>query len=47
MIVFKNIEIEEVEGLWDLLNALDIETKYMMYEPKERERCTSLQELKG
>ncbi len=45
MMIFKEVCIEEVGCLWDLLNALDIETNYMMYEPKEREQCTNIQEL--
>ena len=46
MITLKNIEMEDVEGFWNLLNSLDNETNYMMYEPKEREQRTGIQELK-
>lgn len=45
MIIFKEIYIEEVDCFWNLLNALDNETNYMMYEPKERAQCTNIQEL--
>jgi len=45
MITFKQLRMEEVACFWNLLNMLDTETNYMMYEPKEREQCTSLQEL--
>lgn len=45
MITFKGLCIEEVDCFWNLLNALDIETNYMMYEPKERVQCTNIQEL--
>lgn len=46
MIAFKNLGAEDAEGLWSLLNALDIETNYMMYEPKERERRSDIRELR-
>lgn len=45
MIAFKELCIEEIDCFWNLLITLDIETNYMMYEPKERERCTNIQEL--
>ncbi len=45
MITFKELCIEEIDRFWDLLNTLDAETTYMMYEPKEREECTDIQEL--
>ena len=47
MITLKKLETEDVEGFWNLLNALEIETNYMMYEPKEREQRTNIQELKA
>ena len=31
--IYKKIEIEEMEHFWSLLNALDAETNFMMYEP--------------
>ncbi len=46
MIIFKKLEMEDVKGFWNLLNALDNDTNYMMYEPKEREQRTNIQELK-
>lgn len=46
MIIYKELCIEDVEHFWNLLNTLDIETNYMMYEPKEREQCTNIQELR-
>lgn len=46
MIIFKEIEIEDVEDYWKLLNALDNETNYMMYEPEERERKTNIRDLR-
>ncbi len=45
MITFKGLRIEEIECFWNLLNTLDNETNYMMYEPKERAQCTNIQEL--
>ncbi len=45
MTIFKELCIEEVDCFWNLLNTLDIETNYMMYEPKERMQCTNIQEL--
>lgn len=46
MIIFKELEVNEIEHFWEFLNTLDVETNCMMYEPKERERCTNIQELK-
>lgn len=46
MIRYKNIETEDIEAFWDFLIALDSETVYMMYEPGERDKKTSLSELK-
>lgn len=45
MITFRELGMEEVDCFWNLLNTLDIETSYMMYEPKERQQCTNIQEL--
>ncbi len=47
MITFKGLSIEKVDRFWNLLNSLDTETNYMMYEPKEREQEMSLQELRA
>lgn len=46
MVTYKKLGVEDVEDFWNLLNALDIETNYMMYEPNEREQRTDIQELK-
>ncbi len=46
MVTLKKIEFEEIENFWTLLNSLDVETNYMMYEPEEREQRTNIQELK-
>ncbi len=45
MIIFKELRADKAELFWKFLNALDSETNYMMYEPKERERTTNIQEL--
>ncbi len=47
MIIFKELRIEGIDCFWNLLNTLDMETSYMMYEPKERAQCTDIQELRG
>lgn len=47
MITFKELRIEDVDCFWDLLNALDNETDYMMYEPNERAQCTNIRELRA
>lgn len=36
--IFKELEPEDIDGLWGFLNRLDSETNYMMYEPGEREQ---------
>lgn len=46
MVTFRKLEIEDVEDYWKLLNALDNETNYMMYEPKEREQKTNIRDLR-
>nr|WP_243259295.1 IS200/IS605 family transposase [Coprococcus comes] len=35
-----------MEHFWSLLNALDAETNFMMYEPNERKQHMDIQELK-
>lgn len=47
MITFKELEVKEVDCFWNFLNGLDIETNFMMYEPKEREQRTNIQELRA
>lgn len=36
MITYRNLKTEEAQSFWDLMNQLDYETKYMLYEPGER-----------
>lgn len=35
-IIFRNVEKSDTESLWNMMNQLDYETKFMMYEPGER-----------
>lgn len=35
MITYSNLEMNRIEAFWNLLNCLDMETNYMMYEPYE------------
>lgn len=35
-VIIRPIEENDAESLWQMMSALDAETKYMMYEPKER-----------
>lgn len=46
MVIYRDLEIEEIKDFWQFLNTLDIETKYMMYEPGERNQNTHISELK-
>lgn len=46
MIIYSNLEINRIKDFWELLNCLDTETDYMMYEPNERKAKTTVQELK-
>ena len=46
MIIYSNLEINRIKDFWELLNRLDTETDYMMYEPNERKAKTTVQELK-
>lgn len=36
MIIYRNLNVEEAQSFWNLMNQLDYETKYMLYEPGER-----------
>ena len=45
MIIYSKLDLSRVEDFWALLNRLDTETDYMMYEPDERKEKTSVQEL--
>lgn len=48
MITYRNLMIEEALKFWNMMKALDYETKYMMYEPGERqENEKNLQQLKA
>lgn len=37
MITYRKLEVNEAQSFWNLMNQLDYETKYMLYEPGERE----------
>ncbi len=37
-IKYRNVSQDETEEFWELMNQLDYETKYMLYEPGERTR---------
>ena len=47
MIIYSKLEINRIKDFWELLNRLDTETDYMMYEPNERKAKTTIQELKS
>lgn len=36
MVIYRKIQINEAQNFWNLMNQLDDETKYMLYEPGER-----------
>lgn len=36
MVVYRKLQINEAQNFWNLMNQLDDETKYMLYEPGER-----------
>lgn len=42
---FRNIEKLDTEALWNMMNSLDYETKFMMFEPGERTK--NLSRLQG
>lgn len=42
---FRNVERSDTEALWNMMNSLDYETKFMMYEPGERTK--NLARLQG
>lgn len=44
-IIFRNIEKSDTEFLWNMMNQLDYETKFMLYEPGERVK--KLDKLQG
>ncbi len=35
---YRKLPVDEAEKFWNLMNQLDYETKYMLYEPGERTR---------
>ena len=41
MIIYRKLQHGESQKLWDLMNQLDDETRYMMYEPGERKEKAS------
>lgn len=48
MIIYRKLELNEAQVFWNMLNALDNETNYMMYEPGEREeKAKELQPIKS
>ena len=47
MLYYRTLELNQIEDFWKLLNTLDAETDYMMYEPNERTQTTNVQELKN
>ena len=47
MLYYRTLELNQIEDFWKLLNTLDAETDYMMYEPNERTQTTNIQELKN
>lgn len=36
MLYYRTLELNQIDDFWELLNNLDAETDYMMYEPNER-----------
>ena len=38
---YRNLSVDEAKQLWSLMNQLDYETKYMLYEPGERTKDLS------
>ncbi|WP_349947553.1 GNAT family protein [Lacrimispora sp. BS-2] len=37
-VIIRPIEAKDAESLWQMMSALDAETKFMMYEPNERKK---------
>ena len=42
---YRTLSLNEAEQFWSLMNQLDYETKYMLYEPGERTK--NLSEIKS
>ena len=38
MIQYRQLSLDEAQKFWNMMNLLDCETEYMMYEPGEREQ---------
>ena len=36
MIIYRKLNINEAQNFWNMMNQLDYETKYMLYDPGER-----------
>lgn len=47
MVAYRNIRLDDIEDFWELMNTLDEETEYMLYEPGERRKRNSILELKN
>lgn len=45
MIEYRPITSDDIEPFWTFLNQLDSQTDFMMYEPEERSRRTTLPQL--
>lgn len=46
MITYRKLEVNEAQSFWNLMNQLDYETKYMLYEPGERaEKASNVSKL--
>ncbi len=39
---YRKLSVDEAEQFWELMNQLDYETKYMLYEPGERAKNLSI-----
>lgn len=46
-ITYKNVEIEDAKKLWDMMNKLDTQTEFMLFENGERKEKSSLENLKN
>ena len=48
MIMYRKLNINEAQSFWNLMNQLDYETRYMLYEPGERaEKASNVCRLEG
>ena len=39
---YRKLSLDDAEKFWNLMNQLDYETKYMLYEPGERKKFLTL-----